>query len=134
MRVILSLRQILGTWPTVALALVLVLFVWLRSLELAGRLGGLQASYGDDLICLPLILSGILVVQRRFGSLGRRVLPVSHGLVAFAAYSLYFEAVLPYIGTRFTADPMDLMVYGMGWGLFELLINRPLRSRDLVAA
>ena len=114
-----------------SLALLLVcagIFLALRLVEFLGQLPWWAAGYGDDLICLPLVLGWVLIVQRLRGRSTGLVLGAGHGLAAFLLFSLYFEILLPQINTGFTADPWDVLMYAAGWGIFQLGINRPCRE------
>ena len=91
------------------------------------RIGGPSwlASYLDDLFCLPLILGLIVAVQRQFRRDPRWVLPFGHGLAALALFSIYFEVILPQLRFDAVADPLDVVMYGLGLFVFQLLMNRP---------
>lgn len=94
-----------------------------------GRRQGLLSGWVDwylaDLICMPILLGGVLMVQRRLRGSCDWCLPWWHGLLAAVAYGLYFEILLPYFKPTAVGDLWDIVCYLLGWVLFELLINRP---------
>jgi len=109
-----------GVWFALALVYVLV--------QLGRRLGfvsGWLDWYLADLICLPLLLGLVLIVQRSYRHIRSWTLPHWHGLVAAATYGVYFELILPHFKSGVVGDPRDILSYLLGWLLFELLINRP---------
>lgn len=104
----------------------LCLFLLLRLLEWSGRAPVWASSWGDDLICLPLVLGGILLVQRRLPGRGAHfTLPLGQGLAVLVGFSLYFEFLAPLLGTGAVADPRDLLAYAAGFLLFQFIQNRP---------
>jgi hypothetical protein len=103
-------------------------FVYLRVAEGRGRLPRLLASHGDDLISLPLVLGLALLAHRLFKKDPTYVLPPVHSLVALFFFGLYFEVALPAFRESATADPWDVLGYGLGWMVFQWGINRPVRK------
>jgi hypothetical protein len=102
-----------------------VAFVCLKWWEDQGDLPRLITSYADDFLCLPLVLTGVLLAHRWAGTRHAPRLPLGHGLVALGVFSLYFEGVLPQFSNRATADPWDVVMYVLGFLVFQGAINRP---------
>lgn len=124
----LGLKGMFRETPSVLLAVCAGVFLALRLGETQHWLPWWAAGYGDDLICLPLVLGWILFVQRRFSFSPDLVLGLSHSLGALLFFSLYFEVLLPRVNNGFTADPWDVLMYGAGWVIFQLGVNRPGRA------
>lgn len=99
------------------------LFVAIHAVEARGLAPTWLSSYGDDLLCLPLVLGGILAIQRRVWR-DARTLPPAHGLMALVVFSVYFEMVLPTFGAGAVADPLDVLMYLAGFLVFQFGINR----------
>nr|MEE4268724.1 hypothetical protein [Candidatus Krumholzibacteria bacterium] len=99
-------------------------FVCLKVWEGLGVMPRLITSYADDFLCLPLVLTGVLLAHRLASGGQARTLPLSHGLAALAAFSLYFEGILPRLSSRVTADPWDVAMYVLGFLVFQAVINR----------
>jgi len=99
-------------------------FVLVRLVEAVGTAPGWVRNFGDDLLCLPLVLSLVLVVHRLVRRSRVYTLPVFHGLAALVLFSVYFELVLP--GTEHPAvgDPLDPLFYLAGFLVFQLGLNR----------
>jgi len=53
----------------------------------------------------------------------RTQLNFSHIFVAFLYVSLLFEAFLPYFFVKYTADPLDVVAYGVG-GVVYFIMNK----------
>ncbi len=106
----------------------LTLFIAMRVFESSGQLPPLISSYGDDLICLPLILSAVVWVHRRREK--NFTLPRVQGVMVLLFFSLYFEGILPLFSKRAVADPWDLLMYFAGWVTFEWLINESRAQSD----
>ncbi len=120
-------RALAATGPVPSALLAGLVLVWL-SVHLAGLVRPLPAwstSYLDDLVCLPLVLGFILLLQRiKAGSSGL-VLPVTHGLAGLVLFSVWFEVILPGWSNRHTGDPWDAVLYGLGFIIFQGVVNRP---------
>lgn len=117
----------LATLPTgrarAGLTLALAATALLRAGEATGRLPTWAASWGDDFVCLPLLLTTALLAHRLLGRAPAWRLPVVHGLAAVVLYAVLFEVLLPAVGARATADPWDVAAYGGGWVFFQAVIN-----------
>ncbi len=107
------------------MVLILILFVVVRVLDAGGRLGPMAASYADDLICLPMVLGLVLWAHRRLlGKGAGYVLPRRHGLLTLLFFAVYFEGFLPHWSGAAVADFWDLLMYGVGLVVFEMLMNK----------
>jgi hypothetical protein len=83
-------------------------------------------SYLADVACLPLELTLALVVLRR-GYFRRPdfVLPSSWIISAWLVTAVWFELLLPRWQPAATADPLDVLAYAVGAGIFGRWLNRP---------
>ncbi|TXK33742.1 hypothetical protein FVR03_18975 [Pontibacter qinzhouensis] len=102
------------------------LFLLNQVLELAGFYIWPLHTHLDDLLCLPLVLTLVLSVERRYFNSPEFVLPLSYVLSAFVFITVVFELLLPLFYTRFTADAFDVLAYAAGGITFHLLLNKPL--------
>jgi hypothetical protein len=110
-------------WGRGLLPALVFFFVLIRMGEAQGMAPDWVRHYGDDLLCLPLVLSLVLMAQRLAAGDGR-ILPVGHGLMAVGAFSVFFELVLPNFTTRSVSDPVDGLMYLAGFLVFQVFINR----------
>lgn len=79
-----------------------------------------------DLLALPLELTLALFVMRRWYF--RRpsfVLPAAWIVSTWVVFAVWFEVVLPLFDRRATADPLDVVAYGVGGLIFWRWLNRP---------
>jgi len=107
------------------MGLILALFLIVRILEVSGQLPLLASSYADDLLCLPLVLGLVLWAHRRLLGRGSAyTLPRSHGLLTLLLFACYFEALLPRWKSSAIADPWDLLMYALGYLVFEMVMNK----------
>ncbi|MCK9995652.1 MAG: hypothetical protein KAH56_05140 [Candidatus Krumholzibacteria bacterium] len=102
-----------------------VLFVMIRLAEAQGCAPGWVRGYGNDLLCLPLVLSVVLTVHRLALGSGRFTLPGFHGLLAVALFGILFEGILPLVGVHAVADPLDILMYLAGFLVFQTGLNHP---------
>lgn len=100
-------------------------FLIMRWAEAVGQLPAWAAARVDDLLIMPLLLTAVLASHRLAGRPAGWVLPLSHSLAVLAGYALFFEAVLPRLDTRSTADVLDVATYAAGWAVFQFLLNVP---------
>lgn len=112
-------------WGRGLLPVLVLLFVMIRLAEARGGAPGWVSSYGDDLLCLPLVLSVVLTVHRLSLRSGRFTLPGFHGLLAVVLFGILFEGILPLTGTRAVADPLDILMYLAGFLVFQAGLNQP---------
>ena len=78
-------------------------------------------NYLDDLLCMPILLSGWLAEQ--YDLFGRKRLRRIEIFALWVVVSLVFEGLLPYWSPRYTADGWDVVCYGLGSWLFYHLIQ-----------
>ncbi|MCJ8163745.1 hypothetical protein MKJ04_02760 [Pontibacter sp. E15-1] len=83
----------------------------------------------DDLLCLPITLQLVLVVQRAYFRNPAMVLPRWQVVFAWAAFSVCFELLLPLYKPLYTADALDVAAYAFGGLGFAAILNKPLRPR-----
>lgn len=76
------------------------------------------SHYFADLLCMPLLLSGAALFMRLVRADEDLYLSRAMILVATLYVSLVFECVLPLFFQRYTADFWDVVMYGVGGGLF----------------
>jgi hypothetical protein len=86
-------------------------------------------AYLDDLLCMPICLFPVLSGFRFFLGPGYRF-PAAYLLGVWAFFSLYFEVVLPRLNGSFTADPADMVCYGISMIMFALM-QRPAESQKI---
>jgi len=112
-------------WGRGLLPILVVLFAMIRLAEAQGSAPGWVRSYGDDLLCLPLVLSVVLTVHRLYHGSGRFTLLGFHGLLAVVLFGVLFEGILPLTGVRAVADPLDILMYLAGFLVFQVGLNQP---------
>jgi len=111
------------------MVVVLAFFLLVRAGELTGRLPAIASSFADDLLCLPLVLGAALLGHRRILKQGPGfTLPRSHGFMTLTLFAVYFEGMLPHWTERSVADPWDLLMYLIGYLVFEMMMNRPQKN------
>lgn len=74
--------------------------------------------YLNDLLCMPLVLSLSLAVIRILKKNNQLYVPFITVALVTLYYSLHFEWLLPKFNPRYTADAMDVVLYGFGAMLF----------------
>ena len=81
--------------------------------------------YLDDLLAMPVIL-GITLQLFRWAYRKKEsfIFTKMQILVGTAYISFIFEVLLPQWSDRYTADPFDLLCYGLGAVYFYFFINR----------
>ena len=81
--------------------------------------------YLADLLCLPILLTVAVLIQRYIVLRNREYL-LSHWQVIFAwaYFSVLFEAVFPLFLERYTADIADVAAYGVGAAIYWFFSNR----------
>ena len=112
-------------WGRGLLLVLVVSFVMIRLAEAQGIAPSLVRSFGDDLLCLPLVLSVVLTVHRLTVRSRRFTLPGFHGLLTVALFGILFEGILPLLGAGAVADPLDVLMYLAGFLVFQLGLNQP---------
>lgn len=82
-------------------------------------------NYFDDLQAMPVILGITLQVFRWIHrAKGAFVFTKIQILVGTAYISFLFEVLLPQWSDKYTADPWDVLCYGLGSVYFYFFINR----------
>lgn len=76
------------------------------------------SHYFADLLCMPLLLSVAVLFMRWVRADADVYLSGVMILIATLYVSLVFECVLPLFFQRYTADVWDVVMYGVGGGLF----------------
>jgi len=101
-----------------------LLFIIFHFLVVLGMDFPLLESYLDDLLCLPIVLSVVLYIHRRFRVKSKLYrLPVAHILLAVVVVVMAFEVIYPVLTPRGTADVFDVFAYGGGAVFFDQYIN-----------
>jgi hypothetical protein len=109
-----------------------IAFVAYKSLEFHSLSNQILRAYFEDLLALPLVLkTALLLTQASFKNYRRFYVKWGEGLVILTLFSLYFEALLPQLDSRFTADPVDVFCYCAGLVVFMLWLNKPFVRKDL---
>lgn len=81
-------------------------------------------SYLDDLLAMPVILGITLQFFRWIYRKNTFTLTKTQILIGTAYISFLFEVLLPQWSDRYTADPWDILCYGLGAVYFYFFINR----------
>lgn len=79
-----------------------------------------------DVLALPLELTLMLYFMRHWYF--RRpsfVLPTGWIFSTWLVFAVWFEGILPLFDRRATADPLDVVAYGVGGFIFWRWLNRP---------
>jgi len=88
------------------------------------------SHYFADLLCMPLLLSTAALFMRLVRADEDLYLSRAMILVATLYVGLVFECVLPLFFQRYTADFWDVVMYGVGGGLFWGFQERLLPRAD----
>jgi hypothetical protein len=97
----------------------MVLYFFIRlSRDLNVELPEYISGYVNDLLCLPLVLWSILGILRWIHRPKLIVLSPAKLIVAWIAFSLLFEWILPLRSPVYTADLLDVILYGVGALIF----------------
>lgn len=86
-------------------------------------------AYLDDLLCMPVCLFPVLSGFRFFLGAYYRF-PATYLIGVWTFFSLYFEVVLPRFKSTFTADPADMVCYGISMIVFAGMQLQP-QSRKI---
>lgn len=93
-------------------------------LQKTGVLVPFVSNYFTDLLAVPIICNLALAFQRRFvESAGYRFKP-GHIIFVVAYTAIVFEWLMPQLTTCYTADWVDVVLYGLGGLLFWFLMNK----------
>ena len=83
-------------------------------------------AYGDDLMAMPVVFGLCLQVMRWIHPLGSQLtFSRKQVIIGLAYFSIVFEIVLPLISKTYTADPLDVICYGLGTLVFLKFMNKP---------
>lgn len=74
--------------------------------------------YLADLLCMPVVLSICLLAARFLKKDSNLELSIFSIFSLFVFYSVYFEIIMPKIHVRYTADPLDVLMYFCGSLIF----------------
>lgn len=105
--------------------LCVLLFGLNQSMEKVGVYIWPLHTHLDDLLCLPIVLTLILIAQRLYFKNAHYTHPKRHLLIALLLFSVVFEWMLPMLSGRYTSDPLDIAAYTVGALLFQVTINKP---------
>lgn len=100
------------------------------ALQVATRVGHWQppawaGSWLADALCMPVVLTLALAVQRAARRQPRLVLPAAWLLGAWLLVSVWFEVLAPrWYPARYTADWLDVAAYAAGTLAFRRWLNR----------
>ena len=80
--------------------------------------------YLNDFLCMPIVLFVCRYAVRHLKSNGnlQLSLPVTFSVTLY--YAIYFEFYLPKINLRYTADPLDVILYFSGALFFYFMENK----------
>lgn len=83
-------------------------------------------AYGDDLMAMPVVFCICLQVMRWFHPEGSQLtFSKKQVIIGLAYFSVVFEIILPLISQTYTADPLDVICYGLGTLVFLKFMNKP---------
>jgi hypothetical protein len=102
----------------------ILVYLGVRCGQGAGWVDGPVAWYLPDLACMPIVLGLVLMGHRLAGRPAGWRLPWWHGALGTALYALHFEVLAPRLLGRGTGDPLDVLAYVAGWGVFAWGVNR----------
>lgn len=86
--------------------------------------------YGKDFLCMPIVLTICLTAVRFLKKDQSINLTLFTVLSLCTFYSIYFEAYLPKVHSRYTADLLDVIMYFSGGFLFYFL-QRKKANREM---
>ncbi|SMG34824.1 hypothetical protein SAMN05661096_02260 [Marivirga sericea] len=91
-------------------------------------------AYLDDLLCIPIVLGiGTQIIQwihpiKDFYYLDKNVV-----ITTTLFFTILFEAILPLINLElYTADWIDILMYGIGGTLFYHLISKKVKTEYII--
>jgi hypothetical protein len=117
-------RISLATFQNRAFQLAAGLYALHLGLEKSGFSVLLLKYYLNDLLCMPLVLTLTLFLQRTFTFRNPSHVFTKYQVgLAVLYYSLGFEVILPLFMSRYTADPLDVLAYALGGWYFYFYIN-----------
>jgi hypothetical protein len=78
-------------------------------------------NYLNNLLCMPVVLTLCLVVLQLIKKNYSLTIPIFVIASITLYYIVYFEWFLPKINARYTADPIDVVLYIIGAMVFYLM-------------
>lgn len=103
------------------LFMLLILFLLFHALESLIGTNIIFRSYLDDILCIPIVLSIMLLIFRQFIKKNNNYsFPISFVIIAVVYLSIFFELILPVISSRYNRDLVDILVYSIGGIIFYL--------------
>lgn len=87
-------------------------------------------NYLNNLLCMPVVLTLCLVVLQIIKNNIRLTIPIFVIASITVYYIIYFEWFLPKINTRYTADPIDAVLYIAGAIAFYVMQKRWVKSTN----
>ena len=91
-------------------------------------------DYVNDFICLPLVLGFITLLFRWIKNDIFFIFPPAVTIFMTGYYSYYFEYYLPKNNPRYTADPIDIVLYIAGGLLFYWFSLENKKAQELKQA
>lgn len=113
-------RPLSRPWFLIAFVCYLTLFILKKSgIYMVGL-----SDYGADLLALPVALGiALWVIRKSKPDRQDYRLPWTLILAAVVIFAVLFEGLFPMWSDRFTADPLDVVAYGLGASLFAWKLN-----------
>ena len=74
--------------------------------------------YVNDMLCMPIVLCVSLAIVRLYKKTENLYVPISVAVSIAAYYAFHFEWLMPKLHGRYTADPIDVLIYFIGALLF----------------
>lgn len=81
-------------------------------------------NYLNNLLCMPVVLTLCLIVLQFIKKNYRLTIPIFVIVSITVYYIVYFEWFLPKINSRYTADPLDAVLYITGAIAFYIMQKR----------
>lgn len=81
-------------------------------------------NYLDDLLCMPILLSLLLLERRWLTGNKNRVFSALEVSIMVLVMSFIFEGLFPYWSSNFTRDYWDIVAYMLGALFFYKLMNK----------
>lgn len=81
-------------------------------------------SYLDDLVVMPIVLTGATVILRIATRNETFNVDLSMIALTFVMYAVIFEFILPRFSAEYTSDYLDILCYGIGAVLYYFFRER----------
>lgn len=88
-------------------------------------------NYLNDLLCMPIVLKISQTAVRYIKSDRKLKIPLKISLTLTLLYAVYFEFVLPQFQSRYTADPIDVVLYFLGLLFFVWIEGKEIDGRTI---